>query len=77
MLHPLVFALRTGQIIPPFVLFSDRILENPLEINNFSKAGPRYESIGHKFTQTNKDQTGHESLSVFIRVPIKAVKGER
>jgi hypothetical protein len=38
MLHPLVLALRNGQIVSPFILFSDRILEKPLEINHFPNA---------------------------------------
>jgi len=34
MFHPFVLALRSGQIVSPFILFSDRILEKPLEINH-------------------------------------------
>jgi hypothetical protein len=33
MLHPLVLALRSRQIVSPFILFSDRILEKSPEIN--------------------------------------------
>jgi hypothetical protein len=51
MLHPLVLALRSRQIVSPFIIFSDRILEKFAEINPFLDCGFRNADCGLNYSQ--------------------------